>query len=823
MRKSKAFTAVAVLSLALGIGANTTIFSLVNATLLRQLPVADPAGLVYVYSGTAGDPFSRLSYPDFADMRDQNQVFEGLAAFGGISASLNAADETDTVGGAIVTGNYFDVLGVRAALGRTITPDDDHTPGAHPVVVLGHGLWQRRFGGDPGIINRQITLNGQQFTVIGVAPAEFGGAEKGTTRDLYVPMMMQPLMRPPRAGYSGEMNPDLLGVRRNRWLLGIGRLKSGVSVEGAQTAMSVIAKQQETAYPDTNAKRIVALSPLTAGDPTTRGSLVSVAGLLAAVVGLVLLIACANVANLLLARAAARRKEVALRLALGASRGRLVQQLLTESVLLALAGGVVGLALAWWTVDLLKATEPPPGLIPIAPDFALDWRVMAFTLGLSVLTGIIFGLAPALRASRPDLLPALKDESSAPDYKGRMFNLRNGLVVAQVALSLLLLVGSGLFLRSLWKAQAIEPGFAADKILTVPLNINLLRYTKAQGREYYRQAVERVESLPGVESASLARVVALSGGGSIRGLLIEGRATQENIMRSESGGGMTVPSSDSVVSANVVSQSYLKTMGIPLMRGRDFAASDTEGRPNVVIVNEAFERRHFEGQDALGRRISFGQASGPWFEIVGVARDSKYTTLGEAPTAHVYVPLAQNHETGMTMHVRAAGDPAGIAASVRRELQTIDRNVPVASARPMTELLSSSLYGARMGAVLLGAFGLLALLLAGVGLYGVMSYTVARRTREIGIRMALGARSGDVLGMVMREALALVAAGVALGLVASFALTRLLASFLYGVGTTDAATFAGVPLVLAAVALVAGYLPARRAMKVDPMVALRYE
>jgi predicted permease len=823
MLKSKAFTAVAVLSLALGIGANTTIFSLVNATLLRQLPVQDPARLVYLYSGVTGDPYSRFSYPDFAEMREQNQVFSGLAAFGGISASLNAEDETDIVGGAIVTGNYFDVLGVRAALGRTISPDDDRTPGAHPVVVLSHGLWQRRFGGDRGIINRQITLNGQQFTVIGVTPPEFGGAEKGVARDLYVPMMMQALMRPPRGGYSGEMNPDLLNVRRNRWLLGVGRLKESVSFEQAASAMSVIAKQQETAYPDTNAKRIVTLTRLTEGDPTTRGSLVSVAGLLFAVVGLVLLIACANVANLLLARSSARRKEIALRLALGAGRARLVRQLLTESILLALAGGAVGLALAWWMGDVLKATQPPPALLPVAPDFALDWRVLAFTLGLSALTGIVFGLAPALRASRPDLLPALKDESAVPDSKGRLFNLRNGLVVLQVALSLLLLIGSGLFLRSFWRAQAIEPGFAVDKILTVPLNINLLRYTKAQGREYYRQAIERVESLPGVESASLARIVALSGGGSIRGLLIEGSASQENVLRSESGGGMTVPDSDMVISVNVVSERYLETMGIGLLLGRDFGATDIEGRPNVAIVNEAFVRRHLEGQNALGRRFSFGQASGPWYEIIGVARDSKYTTLGEKPTPQVYVPLAQNHETGMTLHVRTAGDPASLAAAVRRELQAIDRNVPVTSVTTMTELLSNSLYSARMGAALLGAFGLLALLLAGVGLYGVMSYTVAQRTREIGIRMALGASSGDVLGMVLREALALVASGVALGLIASFALTRLLASFLYDIATNDAATFAGVPFVLAAVALLAGYLPARRATKVDPMIALRYE
>ena len=817
--KHRAFTAIAAMTLALGVGVNSTIFSAVNATLMRSLSVSHPENLVYVFNGNPGSIFS---YPDYAEMRDQNHVFDGLIAWGGITASLNSNDQSDLVSGAVVTGNYFQVLGVGAEKGRVITPEDDLTPGAHPVVVVSHGLWQRRFGGEQNIVGRQMLLNGHNFTIIGVAPPEFGGAQLGVVRDLYVPMMMQAIVRPPRGGYSGEMDPDLLKKRGNRWLYSLGRVKPGVTIAQAQAELMLIAKQQENAYPETNRNRGVKVFAFSqSDDPEQLGQFGSVAVLLMSVVGLVLLIACANVANLLLARGSARGKEIAIRLAIGATRWRIVRQLLTESVLLGTLGGILGLLLAWWAASWLRAMPPPAGALPLAPQFSIDLRVLLFTLALALLAGIVFGLAPALRISRPAIIPALKDESwTATDQRAR-FNLRNLLVVTQIGLSVVLLIAAGLFLRSLRHAQAITPGFDAEKVVTAPLNINLLRYTKPQGREFYRQAVERVEAIPGVQSASVARLVALGGGSSGRSLAIEGRAGSDNQFRSE-GAGSSGSDSNSV-SVNVVGPKYFQTMGILLLHGRDFNLQDTEEKPGVVIVNDSFTRRHFPGEEVIGRRISFNGAAGPWKEIVGVVHDSKYVTLGEPPTPFVYLPLQQNHETGMTLHVRAAGNPTSIVAAVRSEVQALEKNLPVNNPTLMSEWIVNSLYAARMGAILVGVFATLALVLASIGLYGVMSFAVSQRTRELGIRVALGAQAADVFRLVLWQGTGLVVCGVALGMGAAWIVTRFLTSFLYGISATDRITFAIIPAVLACVAGIACYIPARRATKVDPLVALRYE
>jgi macrolide transport system ATP-binding/permease protein len=821
LRAGPGFAAVAVLSLALGIGANTSIFSVVNAALLRPLPVTEPGRLFFVFNGTRTSPWGVSSYPDYIDYRDKNEVFSDLLTYSGINVSARSDDQTDLISGSIVSGNFFDTLGLRAAVGRTFTAEEDKTPNTNPVAVISHSLWERRFAGDPNVIGQQIALNGHAFTVVGVTPAGFNGPDVLENNDIYVPMMMQAVVRPPRGGFSGDMNPDLLSRRGSRWLSMIGRLKPGVAAEQAQAAMTTIAAGLEQAYPEDNRNRIAALFPVNKVDPQAYPQLISVAGLLLAVVAIVLLIACANVANLLLARASGRRREIAVRLAMGASRSRLVRQLLTESLLLSLAGGVVGLLVALWTIDVLKSATPTTGIFSFTLDYRLDGRVLAFTFLLSLATGVVFGLAPALQASRPDLVPALKDEASAAAQGRRRFSLRNVLVVAQVALSIVLLIGAGLFLRSLNNAQAIDPGFNADKILDAQLNINLLRYTKAQGQEFYRRVVERIEALPGVESASLARAVPMSGSSRTSSLLIQGREGPDNVSRSEGTG--PDEENEYTVNTNVVGLKYFATMGIPLLRGRDFTPQDNQGAPLTVIVNEAFARRYFEGDDPIGKRMSFRGAQGPWSEIIGVARDSKYRTLGEIPRPFAYVPLAQNHETGMALHVRTTGNPIGLAAAVRHEVQSLDQNLPVTELQTLSGVVAGSLFAARMGAALLAVFGSLALLLAAIGLYGVMSYTVSRRTREIGIRMALGAATGNVLRLVLKEGMSLVGSGVAVGLIVAAAVTRLLASFLYGVSPLDAATFVAIPLLLALVAFLASYLPARRAAKVDPMIALRYE
>jgi putative ABC transport system permease protein len=818
LRASPGFTAVAVLSLALGIGANTSIFSVVNAALLRPLPVTEPERLMFVFNGTTTRPWGGASYPDYLDYRDKSEVFCDLLTYSSITVSARNDDQTDLISGSIVSGNFFDVLGLRTALGRTFTPEEDNTPNTHPVAVISHGLWERRFGGDPKVIGQQIALSGHAFTIVGVTPAGFNGPGVLENNDIYVPMMMQAIVRPPRGGFSGDMNPDLLSRRGARWLKMIGRLKPGVSVEQAQAAVTTIAAGLEQAYPEDDRNTIATLFPVSRIDPQGYPQLVSVAGLLLAVVGIVLLIACANVANLLLARASARRREIAVRLAMGASRSRLIRQLLTESLLISLAGGIAGLLLAMWTIDVLKSATPPDGIFSFTLDYRLDGRVLAFTFALSLATGVLFGLAPALQASRPDLVPALKDEALAVAGSQRRFNLRNALVVAQVALSLVLLIGAGLFLRSLNNAQSIDPGFDADKILNAQLNINLLRYTKAQGQQFYTQVIERIEALPGVESASLSRVVPMSGGGRTSALLIKGQQPPDNVTGA---GGAELSANANTVNSNVVGSKYFSTMGIPVLQGRDFGAQDNETAPLTVIVNEAFARRYFAGEDALGRYVSFRSNNGPWSEIIGVVRDSKYRTLGESPRPSAYVPLAQNHETGMTLHVRTSGNPLGIAGAVRREVQALDPSLAITNLQSLSDVVAASLFAARMGAVLLGIFGGLALFLAAIGLYGVMSYAVSRRTREIGIRMALGAGTGNVMRLVLKEGLTLVSGGVGGGLIIAAAATRLLASFLYGVSPLDATTFVAIPLVLALVALLATYLPARRAAKVDPMVALR--
>jgi predicted permease len=819
LRRAPGYTAAAVLTLALGVGANSAIFSLVNATVLRPLPVRDPERLVWVRTENAGIAFS---YPEYADLRDHQTAFDGLMAWGGITASLNRDGQADLVGGVIVTGNYFQVLGVRPALGRLLAPSDDQAPGAHPVAVISHGLWQRRFGGRPDVVGHDVLLNGHRFTVVGVTSAGFMGVQRPASHDLFVPMMMQAVIRPPRAGYSGEMDPDLLRRRTGRWLFVVGRLKPEMTAAQAQGALAPLGTSLAQAAQRRDPLRFVVL-PAAGGDPALRAQLVSVAALLLSVVGAVLLLACANVANLSLSRAAARGREIAIRLAIGASRGRLVRQLLTESVLVALAGGGLGLVLAYGTVAALRAAPPPRGLLPLTMDFAIDVRVLVFTLAVSILAGVLFGLAPAFGAARTALVPALKDGKAAADPRWRRIDLRSALVVGEMALSLLLLIAAGLFLRSLHRTQAIHPGFDAERLVLAPLQVDLLRYTRDQGREFYRRVIEDVRALPGVESAGVARVAVLAGGGRSTSLHIEGRGGPADRFRCDGCGPATGTDG---VNANVVDPGYFETMGIRRVAGRGFGVEDGAAAPPVAIVSETFERIHFpEGsdRDVLRRRISLGGPNGPWLEVVGIVRDSKYRALTEPPTPTVYLPLTQNHETGVFLYARAAGDPASLVSAVRSTVRSLEPNLPLPDVRPVMDMIGGSLYAARMGTLLLAVFGGLALVLSAIGVYGVMAFSVARRTREIGVRMALGAHRSAVLRLVLADGMRLVLAGTVLGLAGALAAGRSLQSFLYGVSGVDAVTFACVPVILGAVALVACLVPARRAAKVDPLVALRSE
>jgi predicted permease len=825
LRRDPGFTIAVVFTLALGIGANTAVFSLVNATLFRHLQVADPERLAYVSRGNPGGVFA---YPLYATLRDHTTHFESLAGWGGIVASLTVGDSAELVSGYIVTGNFFDVLGGGpAARGRLIAPSDDVMPGGHPVAVISHEFWQTRFAGET-VVGREVRLNGHVFTIIGVTPAGFDGPASGGGRSLYVPMMMQAIMRPPRARYSGEHNPDLLSHPTNSWISAVGRLKPNARIEQARAELEPVAsdyiRTRTPARADAPASgplQRISVVPLDEGNANQQRPLRAAALLLGGVVAAVLLIACANIANLLLSRASARRREVAVRLALGASRSRLIRQLLAESVLLALLGGSAGVALAWGVLAAFQAAPPPPGALPLAFDSSIEQRVLLFSLLLSCATGILFGIAPALEASRPRLVSALKGADLTFGEHRSRFDLKKILVVGEVALSLLLLIAAGLFVRGLQAARDIDPGVAVDKLVSAPLSINLLRYTSAQGRAFYHQTLDRVRQLPGVEAATVARVPVLGGTSRVFSLHVEGRGQTHD--RGQSEGGTPVVNDARFINANVVGPDFFTVMGIALLNGRDFSETDTQTTPPIVILNATAAATHFPNGTPLGRRVSVDGSAGPWREVVGVVRDSKYSTLSENPVPVVYLPLAQNHESGMTLYVRASVPPATLVASLRREIQALEPNLPVPNIRTMTETVGTSLYAARMGAWLLGVFGGLALLLAVVGIYGVLSFSISRRTREMGIRLALGADARRMFLLVVRDGMALVAVGILIGLGAGFAASRAIASLLNGVSSTDLPTFTLTIGLLSAVALVACAIPARRAIRVNPIAALRHE
>jgi predicted permease len=799
--KQPGFTLVSVITLALGIGANTAIFSLVNSALLRPLAVAQPERLARIYlRGSQG-----TSFPNYRDLAAGNQTFSELAGHAVMQLNLGRGEAMTRVGGELVTGNYFAALGVPPMIGRTFGTETDGAPGAHPVAVVSHGFWRRKFNADPTLVGQTIALNGQQFTVIGIMPEGFRGTwPLVIAPEVWVPVTMQPSL------FAGA---NRLEDRAWGWFDVFGRLKPEVSLAQAQAAVVLQAKRLAETYPEQNRGLEQAeLLPL----DTIRGAsfmqAISVfAGLLTVVVGLVLMIACANVANLLLARAVLRRHEVAVRLALGASRWRLIRQLLTESVMLALLGGAAGCLLAFWLNSLLRSFHPPTP-VPIEINATLDARVLGFALAVSTLSGVLFGLAPALFASKLDLVTMLKDDRRIGGGRKARFSMSNLLVVSQIAVSLVLLICAGLFIRSLGQAQSIDPGFETERVITVPLDLEPGGYDETRGRLFYLQSLDQVERIPGVQRASLAEIIPLMLHRAHAPVAVEGYEA--------TGGDFPV------LDANTVGPHYFETMSIPIIAGREFTLQDREGAAPVVIVNEMMARRFWQGpQSALGRRLRFplpqgGNAFTPYLEVVGVAKDSKYASMGEEPRLFFYLPALQNYRRQITLHVRTAGEPGQLRSAVRDSIQALDKGLLV-EVSTMRENLAVAFLPARVAAWLLGLIGLLGLSLALVGIYGVISYAASQRTGEIGLRVALGAQSRDILRLVIGQGLKLTLIGVALGGAVAMGITRFLSSLLVGVSAIDPVTFLAVPFLLTTVAIAACWIPAWRATKVDPLSALR--
>lgn len=804
--KAKAFTLVAAVSLALGIGFNTTIFSAVDSVLLKPIRFLDPDSLVEIYlSDSRGLLFASSSYPDYREYRDRTDVFSGIVSSHPTTARYEVDGSSEYLSGEVVSGNYFEVLGIPSMLGRTIELSDDLAPGGHPVVVVSERFWRSRLGGLPDALGKTLDLNGRPYTIVGVLPSGFTGTLPGFFMQFWAPSsMVDPLDPYPLEGSSR------LERRSPRFLFVKARLAPGVTLERAQGQLDSLLARLEEEYPaDYRDRRIdVVPSEEVRINPVIDGALFPVAGVLMAVVGLVLLIACGNVANMLLARAVERRDEVALRLALGASRFRLVRQLLTESVLLSSLGGLLGLLLAHAATRLLLSFKPPV-LVPVALDLTLSYRVLFFTLVVSVATGILFGLVPAWEASRASLIAALKSEPLA--LGRRRLSLRNALVVVQVTFSLMLLIGAALLLRSARNAQAIDPGFETEKIVMFSTNLGLHGYSDARGRDFYRLAVERVAALPGIAGASLTDKVPLGGDIAIENVSAEGRELEMGA------DGLSIDSS-------TISPGYFRVMGVPIREGRDFAWNDSPESPRVAILNETAARRLWPGESAIGKRVVRGAGgSREYFEVIGIVSDAKVRTLGEDARPQIYRSFGQDYSPMMHILARTRGNPQPALGSVRHELLSMDASLAFFEARTMPQNLEVAFFPVRMGAFLFSLFGGLALLLTSVGLYGVVSYSVGRRTREIGIRMAMGASRSHITALVTRQGLTLVCVGVAFGWGAALLGARALSSVLYGIGPNDVLTFAGTAVVLSLVAFVASWIPARRASRMTPLTALRYE
>jgi putative ABC transport system permease protein len=799
--KHPSFTFIAVLTLALGIGVNTALFSVVNAVLLRPLPYAEPERLVQLYEANAQQGYERFSFSlaNFVDHRDQQSGFEQMAAYRRWNANLTGAGEPERVQVAVVSASFLPLLRVQPLLGRGFLTEEE-TPGKDDVAVLSYGLWQRRFGGDPGILNKSVNLSGYVCTIVGVLPADFQFPDPFGSNPLSESAPKVDLLAP--IAYD----PKNLGDRGSHFLQVLARLKPGVELTQAQTELRAVAGRLEQQYPDRNKGWTVNVFSLQ--DEVVRNVRPALLLLLAAV-AFVLLIACANVSNLLLARAAARQKEMAIRLALGAPRARLLRLLLTESLLLALAGGAVGLALAYWAMRAFISFSPAN--VPRTNEIHLDGMALLFTFGITLLTSVAFGLLPTLQASKPGVQTSLKEGGRQGRSAGRS-RTRGLLVVAEVALSLLLLVGAGLMIRTFISFQRVNPGFRTDNLLTMKLALPFKKYPKAQQQvAFFQQVIERVRALPGVQGVGAVSDLPLAEGGFFA-FIIEGRASAS-------------AQDDPSAIWRAINPEYFRTMGMQLRRGREFTEHDQPGALEVIVINETMAASFWPGEDPIGKRIQIYDdvAPMPWREIVGVVNDTKEAGLSAPSRPEIYVPFSQRPRTAMTLIAHTTAGPEQLAGAMRAAVQTVDPEQPVFRISTMEQFFSAEVAVPRATMFLLGALAVAALLLAAVGIYGVMAHAVTQQTHEIGIRTALGATQRDVLRLVVGQGMTLTLIGVVIGLAGAFALTRLMTSLLFGVSATDPATFTVIALLLTGVALFACYVPARRATKVDPLTALRYE
>lgn len=797
--KSPAVSIVATIALALGIGANTAIFSVVNAVLLRPLPFPNSESLMSVFETNMERGVLRgsYSYPNFFDVREQNHVFEKAAVYHDSDFVLTRRGEPARLVGLVTTSDLFPLLGVAPALGRGFLPDEDKPSDTGRVVVLSHGMFEKFFNSDPNILNQAVTIDGKSYTVVGVMPRAFQFPVQNDPIDLYTTI----------AGDASGESP-ITAQRGAHFLKVVARIKSGVTEQQAQADVDAIAARLQQQYPDTNARQGFFVEPtLRALVGDVRPALLILLGAVACV----LLIACANVANLLLARAMSRHKEMAIRAALGASRWRVVRQLLIESVMLSLLGGAIGLLLAAWWSDLLIALGKDD--IPRAVQVGIDWRVLSFTLVVSVLTGIIFGLVPAIHSSKTALTESLKEGGRGSGGGASRNRMRAALVVSELAIAVVLLVGAGLLIKSLWLLQTVNPGLDPKNVLTFNVSLPDVKYEGEKQGQFFSGLKNRLETLPGVRSASAVYPLPLSGDRFSISFEIDGRPVAKKDQ----------PSADFFT----VDAGYFKTLGIPFIKGRDFEVRDQAKSPQVIIVSETFAQRHFPGEEVIGKRIKPGistlEDETPWREVVGVVADVRNRALNMEPRPVYYVPQTQVPFNQMILVAKTTGDPHTLISAATKEVATLDSDLPVFGVKTMEEYLSASVSTPRFNTTLLSIFAAVALLLTIVGLYGVMSYSVAQRTNEIGIRVALGAQARDVLSLIIKQGLQLVLLGLAIGLLGAFALMRVIAGLLFGVTAKDPLTFVAVAVVLGLIALFACYLPARRATRVDPLEALRYE